>query len=299
MEEEIKYGECTQEYFEILKSLELCSNKITNKKILEIFDITQNVLGKNLNQMKREGLITINNKTLTYKGSEAIKYFEDQGMKLEPKCGNKLRKYYNELKKEKNIELNSSSKERYLTKTSEFFGENKTEREFLEDYIGEEGLVIFGVLMNGEVDYKEKKRITDEEISEKIGLSSKGVRKILYKLYDYRLASYIRTKNKEIAWYEYYWKLDGGITNKLHNKIILRKKETLHKLEEKRRFIEDAGTFFICEKDEFKIPFSEVSESNFKCTKCNSPLEHLDNESAINSLEIEISKLQKEIGVEA
>jgi len=49
---------------------------------------------------------------------------------------------------------------------------------------------------------------TDEEISEKISCKLNIVRKILYKLYDMRLASYKRDKDKETQWYTYDWKFN-------------------------------------------------------------------------------------------
>ena len=45
---------------------------------------------------------------------------------------------------------------------------------------------------------------TDEEISEKTNCKLNIVRKILYKLYDMRLASYKRDKDKETQWYTYF-----------------------------------------------------------------------------------------------
>lgn len=202
-------------------------------------------------------------------------------------------KDYDKLKKDENTDLDPSYK-KYLIKTCEFFGND--ERKFLEESIGEDGLVIIGILMNGGVDYKEL-GVTPEEISEKTNLRLNKVRKRLYKLDEYRLASYIRTKNKEIGWYYYHWKLDDNFNNKLHNIIISRKKEILDELKGELQFLEDKGAFFICKNDEFKIPFDEASESNFKCSECSSPLEYTDKESTIKSLGNKISKIQEEIGV--
>ena len=56
---------------------------------------------------------------------------------------------------------------------------------------------------------------TDEEISEKTNCKLNIVRKILYKLYDMRLASYKRDKDKETQWYTYDWRFNENEYKKL------------------------------------------------------------------------------------
>ena len=49
---------------------------------------------------------------------------------------------------------------------------------------------------------------TDEEIAEKTGIKLNIVRKILYKLYDLKIANYKRSKDPETQWFTYSWKFD-------------------------------------------------------------------------------------------
>ncbi len=77
--------------------------------------------------------------------------------------------------------------------------EDSNVKQFFEETLGEEGLMIIKALIGREA--------TDEELSEELGIKLNVTRKILYKLYDYRLASYVRTKDKDIGWYIYTWKL--------------------------------------------------------------------------------------------
>lgn len=161
--------------------------------------------------------------------------------------------------------------------------ENPEVRQFLEEVVGDEGMSVVVALAG--------RNITDEKIAEDTGLKLNVVRKILYKLYDYRLASYVRTKDKEIGWYTYTWELD---LDKVFNVIALRKKRILEELSEKLEF-ERNHVFFNCKNDNSKISFDIASEFNFKCPKCNGDLEYIDNKPAISTLKSEINKLKKEI----
>ena len=154
-------------------------------------------------------------------------------------------------------------------------------RQFLMESIGEEGLKVVRSLVCRET--------TDEEIAEKTGLKLNTVRKILYKLYDYRLASYVRTKEKDIGWYIYTWKLDlGGVRDIL----MARKKTTLRELVSRLEY-EKSHAFFICKNGDCKVTFDVASEHNFKCPKCSGIMDYNDNQGNLLSLEGEVNRLQK------
>ena len=156
-------------------------------------------------------------------------------------------------------------------------------RRFLLEIVGEEGLEIVTALMDREA--------TDESISDETGIKLNTVRKILYKLYDYRLASYKREKDKEIGWYIYTWKLD---LTKIKDIIKERKRKILRELERKLEY-ETNHIFFTCVKDNIKLPFDIASENQFKCPTCSQPLEFFDNSKTIERLKEEIEKLRKEL----
>lgn len=156
-------------------------------------------------------------------------------------------------------------------------------RQFLQEIIGEEGLDVVRALIDRET--------TDEELAEETGLKLNIVRKILYKLYDYRLASYVRTKDKEIGWYIYTWKLDLGRAFEI---LAVRKRLILEELTKKLEF-ETTHIFFSCQKDNSKVPFDIASETNFRCPQCDSTLDYLDNKGTVASLEEEINRLKREI----
>lgn len=157
-------------------------------------------------------------------------------------------------------------------------------RQFLQEIIGEDGLEVVRFLSDDEA--------TDEEIAEQTGIKLNVVRKILYRLYDYRLASYTRTKDREIGWYIYTWRLD---LERIYDILTERKRRILEELTKKLEF-ETSNIFFFCKNDNSKIPFDIASEYEFKCPQCQGLMEYFDNQSTVLSLEEEISRLKKEIG---
>ena len=133
---------------------------------------------------------------------------------------------------------------------------------------------------------------TDEEMAESLGIKLNIIRKVLYKLYDYRLASYKRTKDKTIGWYIYTWKLD---LKRIDNILTERKRRILNELTKKLEF-ETQNIFFHCKNDKFKVPFDIATDYNFKCPQCEGEMVNLDNQMIVMNLEDEIKQLKKELG---
>lgn len=171
---------------------------------------------------------------------------------------------------------------RHLNNGSSVLGDSDAQR-FLQEIIGEEGMEVVRFLTDQET--------TDEELSEATGIKLNIVRKVLYRLYDYRLASYIRTKDKTIGWYTYTWSLD---LQRIYDILSERKRRILDELTKKLEF-ETTNIFFCCKSDNSRVPFDIASEYGFRCPQCQGLMEHLDNQSVIVSLEDEISRLKREI----
>jgi len=170
-----------------------------------------------------------------------------------------------------------------LNNGSSVLGDSEAQQ-FLQEILGDDGMDVVSHLIEQEA--------TDEELSEQIGIKLNVVRKILYRLYDYRLASYTRTKDKTIGWYIYTWRLD---LQRVYGILTERKQRILDELTKKLEF-ETTNIFFCCKSDNCRMPFDIASEYGFRCPQCQGVMEHLDNQSVIMSLEDEISRLKKEIG---
>lgn len=162
--------------------------------------------------------------------------------------------------------------------------ENRDIISFLEEVVGEEGVVVVRELL-------ERGEASDDELAEKLKIKINVVRRILYKLYEHRLVSYTRTRDKEIGWYTYIWKLD---LSKIWDVIRKRKKKALEDLMRKLNY-ERNNIFFRCRIDNLKIPYDIASERSFRCPQCEGELVFVDNSKIIRRLEEEIERLEKEI----
>lgn len=128
---------------------------------------------------------------------------------------------------------------------------------------------------------------TDEEIANKTGIKLNIVRKILYKLYDLKIANYTRSKDPETQWFTYSWKFDE---NELVNKINASSEEELKELNEKLEY-EENNMFFVCPHGHVRYNFDQASDEEFLCV-CNEELEFQDNSEIVKQIKKDI-KLTK------
>jgi len=134
--------------------------------------------------------------------------------------------------------------------------------------------------------------VTDEQLAEKSGMRLNVVRKILYKLYDNRLASYRRVRDKNTGWFVYFWKL-----NPERIFTLVRKKKTLVLQHLRERLAhEEENTFYQCDEDNSsRFTFDEAMEIAFRCPKCGGPLKHQKNRKLIRVLKQKIKALEKDL----
>ena len=130
---------------------------------------------------------------------------------------------------------------------------------------------------------------TDEEISEKISCKLNIVRKILYKLYDMRLASYKRDKDKETQWYTYDWRFNEGEYKKLEFNLA---SSELKRLNSELEY-EENNMFFVCPNGHYRLDFEDASTVEFLCPECDLDLEFEDNQEKIDRKKAEIKALEE------
>ena len=130
---------------------------------------------------------------------------------------------------------------------------------------------------------------TDEEISEKISCKLNIVRKILYKLYDMRLASYKRDKDKETQWYTYDWRFNEGEYKKLEFNLA---SSELKRLNSELEY-EENNMFFVCPNGHYRLDFEDASTVEFLCPECDLDLEFEDNHEKIDRKKAEIKVLEE------
>ena len=130
---------------------------------------------------------------------------------------------------------------------------------------------------------------TDEEISEKINCKLNIVRKILYKLYDMRLASYKRDKDKETQWYTYDWRFNENEYKKLEFNLASSELERLNSELE----YEENNMFFVCPFGHYRLDFEDASTVEFLCPECDVDLEFEDNQEKIDKKKEEIRAIEE------
>lgn len=130
---------------------------------------------------------------------------------------------------------------------------------------------------------------TDEDISEKIVCKLNIVRKILYKLYDMRLASYKRDKDKETQWYTYDWEFNDKEYKKLEFVLL---SDDLKRLNEELEYLEN-NMFFVCPLGHYRLDFEDASTVEFLCPMCDEELVFEDNQDRINSKKEEIRVIEE------
>ncbi len=153
--------------------------------------------------------------------------------------------------------------------------------EFLEDLLGDGGVEIASIIG--------KKESTAEELAEETDMKINNVRKVLYKLYDHRLASYRRIRDKNTGWYIYFWKLDFEKAPEVVKNL---ESNYLNKLEERLKY-ETSTMYFVCKNTCMRFSFADAQEVSFKCPSCNETLEYFDNSKIIARLEDEITAVNE------
>ncbi len=152
-------------------------------------------------------------------------------------------------------------------------------REFFRTLIGEEGLRVIEGIPDGE--------ITDEELAKITDMKLTSVRKVLYALYEKRIAEYRTERDDESGWITYWWKIDiSKVRHIIENDIQHRIEEIRRQLTRERR-----GMFYQCKCR--RITFEEAASLNFWCDLCGSQFEYKDNTKEIKELEEEIASLEQ------
>jgi len=157
--------------------------------------------------------------------------------------------------------------------------DNPLVKEYFRKMIGEEGLKIMENLPERE--------ITDEEIAGLTDTKLTFVRKVLYRLYENRIAEY-RTERDDISgWITYWWSFNRDKVKKLMEEETDGELRGLRKkLEYERR-----GVFYQCSCQ--RVAFEEAVEKAFWCEECESNFDYFDNGNLIKELEGKITELEK------
>lgn len=150
---------------------------------------------------------------------------------------------------------------------------------------GEEAVKVAGLL-------DPKEETTDEAIAAGAEMKLNAVRKVLYRLYDARLAEFRRIRDKSTGWFIYFWRLKP---NRVEELVVNRKKTVYRKLKARLDY-EKKFHFFKCDQDYCpRYVFDEAMENNFRCPECSGELRAFDNSEIIGKLQEKVTELRKSL----
>lgn len=155
-------------------------------------------------------------------------------------------------------------------------------KRYVEETVGAEGMRVVQLLGS-------KDEATDSELAEALGEKPSHIRKILYDLYEARIAEYHKIKDKDTGWLTFYWKITPG-----HAQYALeqKRKRELEKLREKLQY-EEGHEFFICPSGHERFDFAIATEHNFHCPEHGEVLQAHNNQQEIVRIRDKIRDLQR------
>ena len=155
-------------------------------------------------------------------------------------------------------------------------------RRYIEETVGPEGMRVVKLL-------ESKDESTDSELAEALGEKPSHIRKILYDLYEARIAEYHKEKDKETGWLTFYWQITPG-----HAQYALEQKRRreIAKLEDRLRS-EQEHDWFICPGGQERFDFESASEAGFHCPAHGESLQAHDNAQDIERLRAKLQELRQ------
>ncbi len=135
-----------------------------------------------------------------------------------------------------------------------------------------------------------EKEITDQELAERLGEDINTTRKNLYKLLDYNLVIYRRTRDKKNGWIVFFFRQNYvGYENILVERNIKQIDNWKSLLD-----YETGNMWYTCDAGCTRVIFDKATEMDFRCPQCDGLLNFKDNTQRINDLQGKIQAAEKE-----
>jgi transcription initiation factor TFIIE subunit alpha len=159
-------------------------------------------------------------------------------------------------------------------------------QKYLHELVGPTGMPVAAAPPDGEV--------TDEELTEELGLELNDVRRALFILYENDLASYRRLRDEDSGWLTYLWTFHyENVPEQLEEEMY----RLLDALEERREYEAD-NEFYLCPEESIRFEFEEAIEFSFQCPQCDAELEPMSNDRLVNAIDERLAELRSELNVE-
>jgi transcription initiation factor TFIIE subunit alpha len=133
---------------------------------------------------------------------------------------------------------------------------------------------------------------TDTDIAERLGEKPSHVRKILYDLYEARIAEYYQKKDKETGWQTFHWKLspENALRTLEHDR-----RKRLEELEARLKSEEEVQYFVCANHPQDRLSCEQASEVAFRCPQCEGRLEAEDKKPILAQLRAEIEAVKRSL----
>jgi len=148
---------------------------------------------------------------------------------------------------------------------------------------GEEALKIFEFLVNI------GKEIDEFTLTDKVNMQINFVRSMLYKLYEKKLVSFSRERDKKKGWFIYSWQAHP---ERLKYLLLQAKEDEIAHLEKRLHASQD--TFF-CPKCDTSVDYVKAMELMFLCETCGHKLEGVSSAEVKDKINKHIENIKKEI----
>lgn len=141
----------------------------------------------------------------------------------------------------------------------------------------------------------EKGKATEDEIAKATDVKLNEIRKILFKLHNFNLASSESVQDKKTGWLIFYWRIQQ---DQLESVIRTQKRRILERLQARFQYEQEHDFYYCFNETCRKLTFEEAMESIFKCPTCGRSLQHFDNVEVVEGLEKRVSSLKNELETE-
>ncbi|MDR3102729.1 MAG: transcription factor [Methanocalculaceae archaeon] len=157
--------------------------------------------------------------------------------------------------------------------------------QYLRKLVGEEGVELLRRCPDEE--------LSDEDIAAKTAINLNSVRRVLYNLYEHRLAEYRRIKNNETGWLTYLWvmRMDNL------NTVLWSEIDTSVGKLSARLHYDATNDFYQCKNCGQMTTFNNACTTDFACQNCGRMLVHFDDEQLlIAALRNRVGKMREVLG---
>ncbi len=141
----------------------------------------------------------------------------------------------------------------------------------------------------------EKGKATEEEIAKATEVKLNEIRKILFKLHSFNIASSESVQDKKTGWLMFYWRIQQ---EQLESVIRTQKRRILERLQARFQYEQEHDFYYCFSETCRKVTFEEAMESIFKCPTCGRNLQHFENTAVVEGLSKRVSSVKNELETE-